>query len=196
MRAKEFINEIRPSSAFINDIVDKKVWTNVGKGCDVSVWHNPSEPDTIVKITGGGFTSGPDAGVGQIEFANFCLNNAKHNPHYPKVLAINNDDPDICQIKMERLVSLPNYDLGDMLLDLANSMDGYMKQDEIEYLHQYIFKELRRLYMHRQNDIEDIIGALKFLDLNKPADLTTDLHPNNWMMRPNGTIVISDPWIA
>jgi len=203
MRSHEFINEDkRPSPEFINRQVDTQQWKKLGDGADVSVWAHIADPDTAVKIVGGGRNS-HDLGSGSILYAKFCVDNSDLNKHFLKVLDINNDDPMVCQIRVERLLPLPEENsLGDALHSLSDAIEYNLQQHIVVEYAEEVVSRLEADGLARYNDVNEIVDAVKML-VDERYDYarrfrfgvpTIDLHEANWMMRPNGTIVISDPW--
>jgi len=200
MKANEFITEyIDPK--FVNSEIKKTDWQKVGAGATASVWHHLEDPNTVVKVIGGG----RDRITKQfrntaIAFVHFCVDHGHESPHFPIIHGINIDDEDIVQIRIERLVELPNLAVNRRLESVAETVDYYSvtrARDEIEVLDEAIAK-----YPILQNNSGiEIAKAVKLL--SKYVESYTrkhktvaglDLHYGNWLMRPNGIIVAADPW--
>jgi len=206
MKSHEFINEgERPPPGFINKQVNKKLWKRIGSGADVSVWQHIADPDTVVKIVGGGKMPTWQHGSGVKMYAKFCVDHANKSKHFPKVLDINNDDPEVCQIRVEKLLPLPGISdsLGHFLKELAEHVknDYWGNTKHNEYIVNRVQKEMDKLGLSEFNTIDDIMKAVKLL---VDSTLTYakqfnhsplfDVHSANWMMRSDRTIVLSDPW--
>lgn len=207
MKSHEFIDESRrPSPGFINSQVNKKLWKKVGSGTDVSVWQHINDSDTVVKIVGGGKMPVWKDGTAVIMFANFCVDHAATNKHLPKVLAINTDDPEVCQIRVERLLPLPgdSNNMGYHLEQLAKlvSIGYYGNADYVAQLKNNVQEEMNELGLDNTNSLSDLISTIRLVvdsagsyakkfGIAKPL---FDVHSDNWMMRPDRTIVLSDPW--
>lgn len=203
MKSHEFItDDKRPSPDFINSQVDKQQWEKLGHGADVSVWQHIADPNTVVKIVGGGRAWDSSGGMGVILYAKFCIDNEDTNKHFLRVLDINDDDPKVCQIRVERLLPLPNNAIGDALQSLSEAIDYNLNQNTVREYAEEVELRLTKDGISKNNQVTDIIAAIievnnsrydyaKQFKTNVPL---LDLHDANWMMRPNGTIVISDPW--
>ena len=205
MKSHEFIfDDTRPSPKFINSQVDTNQWKQLGSGADVSVWQHIADRDTVVKIVGGGRSYGNNSGTGSVLYAKFCDDYGDENKHFLRVLDINDDDPMVCQIRVERLIPLPEENnLGDALHSLSDAIEYNLQHQLVEEYASEVEDRLVADGLSRYNRVVDIVNAVRKL-CNERRDYarqfkvdapTIDLHEANWMMRPDGTIVISDPWL-
>ncbi len=206
----EAIGEKAPSPGFVNGSVNKKEWKQLGKGMAGSVWAHISDPHTVVKIVGGGCDPvTPEEKQGAIAFVHFCVDHGTESIHFPIIHAINLDDSDIVQIRIERLKELPSYALAAQLSDLNGVLSGNYFNRKMVSVQKKIKSSMDKLDALIQkhglahiNSAQSILNALLILEANGPHyaqgygvdDFELDLHADNWMMRPDGTIIAVDPW--
>lgn len=212
----ESIEEDAPSPHYVNSMVDKKQWNMLGNGMTGSVWEHMADPHTVVKIVGGGSAwLTPSEKKGAIAFVHFCVDHGDESEHFPIIYGINVDDPDLVQIRIERLEPLKIGGIGDVLevlsdtVDMAQNPSGLLNPNTIDVDDKDQLEELRDDFNDRiegtilmRNTFESVLHAIVVLKLNGPhyakayglREISLDLHEYNWMMRPDGTIVAVDPW--
>jgi hypothetical protein len=195
MKINEVIQDLDElDNSFVNSKVNKSKWKQIGRGLTASVWHHYDDPNTVVKLVGGGYSNlDPNDRKATITFAEYCL--SSKNKHLPKVLGINIDDNEVLQIRFERLNKINNEKLKTCLFKLAENIQYKRSIVGVVYT---LKKILDQTELSGSNNIEDIISTLE--GLVRIADrhgYYLDLHPVNWLLRP-GTfeIVAADPWVA
>jgi len=207
MKSTEFIQtdeDIAP--AFVNQTISAtNQWQRKGKGETASVWQHINDPHTVVKVIGGG--SSPLRQLDRdaaIAFYHFCVDHGHESPHFPRVVEINIDDPEVVQIRIEALRPLPSEQVGESLEWLCETMIDVRHVDNCEDDIDDLQIELKKSKMSAKNSAINIALAMQILLQHAPSyerahnvkELYMDLHSHNWMMRPDGTIVAADPWYA
>lgn len=203
--AREIVNELDPY--FVNQQVNKQDWKILGQGLTASVWQHMMDPDVVVKLVGGGDEPATTDKVltGSIAFVDFLVHYGYKSKHLPIVYGINVDDPDIVQIKIERLLQLP-YEVARALSTVASVIKYSRTHESQREDNEYLQKELIRNRLTKTNNVNDITDTIRLL-FNKEivsayknkyglAKIQLDLHSGNWLMRPDKTIVAADPWFA
>jgi hypothetical protein len=204
----QHIEELSP--AFVNQQAEKQKWQMQGRGFTSSVWSHFSDPDTVVKLVGGGTHNPTDFHdqtnehrIVTLAFIHCCVDHGKKNKHLPNILGINVDDEEVLQVRMERLLPLPdNSETGALGRALGELDRAVNSQGWREPILQELEQALQDEGLDRYQDAEELFNVV--VDLNElkfhygklhRVNLSVDLHSNNWMMHPNGTIVAVDPWI-
>lgn len=204
MKATEFITELDPR--FVNRQVDADNWKRKGTGATASVWQHMLDPHTVVKVVGAGRNELLDKERNAaIAFVNFLVDHGHESKHLPIIYGINLDDPDVVQIRLEKLLPLPfkwsseykiyKISMGEELGAFA--YDNF-SQEDINNLDKGIF-EWGLSGNNSALGISQVCNLLKtYLPLYKKkyklARLYLDTIGVNWMMRPDKTIVYVDPW--
>lgn len=180
----------------------KQVWEPMGTGATASVWQHYQEPDTVVKVVGGGDYEA-QGGYRNITlaFIHFLVDHGHTSKHYPIVHGINIDDAEVLQIRMERLVPITNSYVSSALATLAKAVTD---QFAITRPKQILYQELKASGLLYKNNVNEITSAIRFLnkalpvykDAHNISEGWLDLHGGNWLMRPNGVIVAADPWYS
>ena len=192
--------------AFVNQQAEKQEWKMVGRGYTSSVWSHFSEPETVVKLVGGGHAGSHLTGehrLSTLAFIHCCVDHGRQMKHLPVILGINVDDEEVLQVRMERLQPLPdNSETGALRRALGELDRALNSQGWREPILQELEQALQDEGLARYQTAEELLNVVA--DLTKLAhhygplhdiQLTIDLHGDNWMMHPNGTIVAVDPWI-
>ena len=199
------INELYElHSKFVNSQVDKSQWKRKGIGQTASVWQHMEDPDTVVKLVGGGKERylKPGQKNSSIAFAHFCVDHGHESKHLPIILGLNVDDPQVVQIRIERLFSIPRQ-VGFALNNFAHRAKNIYvdPSDDVDRLNTILLE----YKMRKNNDADDIRKMIKMLVMyafeysqrfDVPRNITVDLHEGNWMKRADGTIVAVDPWYS
>lgn len=186
---------------FVNSQVNTKEWKRLGQGLTATVWQHANDPDTVVKLVGGGMDDlRPGEKATALAFVNFCLVHGKKSKHFPKILQMNIEDPEVIQIRLEKLNPIAGAGLKGRLEYMASELkygDGRESLVGIErILNQY------GGVIRANNTAQSLIDATKMLikyagiygDKFQVKRMMVDLHGANWMLRPNGVIVAVDPW--
>jgi hypothetical protein len=167
------------------------------------VWNHFSDPDTVVKVVGGGF-GGSDKGVhkASLAFVHFCVDHGYKSKHFPVIHGIDVDAEEVLQIRIERLYPLNNDYLANVLWDVANSVkcEGHGLGYESNRLEQVLLDSK----LTGANTVSGILEATTFLykaaqvyaDAHNLTEIILDLHSENWLMRADGTIIAADPWVT
>lgn len=218
MRANEFIpeeivDELAPK--FVNKTIKKQgTWKSpTGKkkpprGLTASVWQHMAEPDTVVKVVGGGRRAMlPSDKAATIAFVNFLVDYGKSSPHFPICYGVQTDmsDPEEpVQVRLEKLLPLPlsgrivGWELesiaefpgsSDAIRDLQRALNGSI---------------VNGVSLGEINNAQNIANAVRLLNKKAPyyqrkyklQELFNDLHSDNWMLTPKGVVVMSDPWFG
>ena len=196
------IDELAPH--FVNKQVNQKEWTKKGSGATASVWEHFSDPNTVVKLVGGGsYNSGKHERALTLAFVHFCVDHGWRSKHLPVIHGINVDDNEVLQIRMEKLVPLPatvGFD-GDEISWVLSDLP--YKLTDKQYLRQ-LDKEIQEDGYLEDNKVEDLVAVVQLLKQAAPiyakahkveGGIDIDLHSGNWLMRPSdGTIIAADPW--
>ena len=206
MRAKDFLTEL--TSAFVNKTVNKSEWAppdkkdKVAKGSTASVWQHIEDPNTVVKLIGGGkYKAKQHHKDSSIAFVNFLVDHGKESKHLPIVHGINVDDNEVVQIKIEKLYPLPK-EVGDYLYSL--SVWAGAKGSQPNYIKKELKRALTKFSLDKNNSVSDIEQTIILLDkarreykdkYNLPT-LYLDLHEDNWLQTKDGIIVAADPWFS
>jgi hypothetical protein len=182
-----------------------RAWDKLGQGATASVWQHYQEPDTVVKVVGGGDYEA-QGGYRNITlaFIHFLVDHGHTSKHYPIVHGINIDDAEVLQIRMEKLLPISSGDVRSGLSRLANAVTGgaALTKSKIELLSAMKYSGIQG--MKENNNVDEIVEAIKYLSKALPVYLEAhninegwiDLHGGNWLMRPNGTIIAADPWYS
>ena len=201
-----------PSSKFVNKQIDKKVWSKKGSGATGSVWEHMDDPNTVVKVIGGGGYSTINHGIrdGAIAFVHFCVDHGYRSKHFPIIHGINVDDPLIVQIRMEKLFPIGYTSVADELEALCEEVrycKAYtvsIKEPDIQYAIRNLDNALDLYGLNKMNNGSGIAEATAMLQnfsgeysgKHHGIKLVLDLHAGNWMQRADGTIVAMDPWFT
>lgn len=202
----EKLDELDPG--FVNDQIVKQrqpfkhqqAWERKGRGATASVWQHYSDPHTVVKVVGGGdYESFRTEREVTLAFVHFLVDHGHQSKHFPIVHGINIDDHEVLQVRIEKLVPLPD--------PIASVLGGFRWNTDSGKHLRTVAAKLKTVLVHypklnAQNQVEDIVAAVSLLDRAKPVyaqahglnDVTLDLHSGNWLARPDGTIVAADPW--
>jgi len=207
MKSSEFINEI--SSEYVNNTIrTNRNWRRQGRGATASVWQHISDPHTVVKVVGGGEMEDPNDLGATIAFVHFCVDHGYKSKHFPIIHGINVDDPEVVQVRIEKLQPL-NFEVASALSGLANAV-GYScfsaSSANLNSRVAYLEKMLQQKGLQTQNNADDMVDAIRMLgdeqtiayygkEHSSPY-ISLDLHQGNWMMRQDGTIVAVDPWVG
>jgi hypothetical protein len=211
MKASEFTNEEildEVPSAFVNKVVDRNQWKSPTgskeppKGQTASIWQHMADPNTVVKVVGGGEMKEVKAKHRRaaVAFVEFLVQFGKTSPHLPVVHGINADDPEVVQIRMETLYPFDKKtgrELPYLLEQLADYPDN-------EYWRNDVQRELKKVGLSEKNSAESLAAciillrdnATKYAKKYKVKEFVLDLHEFNWMLSKDGVIVAADPWFA
>ena len=196
--------DVEPS--FVNQQASKQSWKMVGRGYTSSVWDHFGDPDTVVKVVGGGHANShltDEHRLSTLAFIHCCVDHGKTNKHLPIILGMNDEDGEILQVRMEKLLPLPdNSETGALRralgeLDRALNSQGW-REPILQELEQALQDEGLARYQSAEDLINVVAELTEFARHYGPLhdiQLTIDLHGDNWMLHPNGTIVAVDPWI-
>lgn len=202
------IEELSPT--FVNQQAEKQKWQQVGRGLTSSVWSHFSDPDTIVKLVGGGrfnteiFTDDSEQHrAATLAFVHCCVDHGKTNKHLPIILGINVDDNEVLQVRMEKLLPIPDNSetgaLRRLLEDLQRAVNSQgWKEPTLQELQQALQDEGLDRYQDAEELFNVVADLQEFCYHYGPLhhiNLSLDLHSDNWMMHPNGTLIAVDPWI-
>jgi len=191
--------------AFVNQQAQKQNWKMLGRGYTSSVWEHFSDPDNVVKLVGGGHArkDTDEHRIATLAFVHCCVDHGKQNKHLPIILGINVDDEEVLQVRMERLQPLPdNSETGALRRALSELERALNSQGWREPILQELEQALQDEGLARYQTAEELLNVVA--DLTKLArhygqlhdtTLSIDLHGDNWMMHPDGTIVAVDPWV-
>ena len=201
MRATEFLTELAPK--FVNKVIaGQPGWQGpTGKkypprGLTASVWQHAADPNTVVKVVGGGNRMAMEKDKqATIAFVDFLVHHGNTSPHFPICYGINVEDPEVVQVRFEKLYPLP-YGIGSRLEQLAFATKtdrAIRKLDE----------DLIADGISEKNKAIDIAAAIKYIKSQARhygrkynCQLNNDLHAGNWMMTKDKVIVMSDPWFS
>ena len=198
MRSTEFISEL--DNRFVNSQVDTSSWKQLGQGCTASVWQHINDPDTVVKLVGGGYDSvTQEEKSATIAFVKFCVDHGYESKHFPIIHGINVDDPEVIQIRLEGLLPF-NGDLGYALEMISPNLIKGRKAYVVSSLTEALYYTSKAI--QQNNTAESLVSAVEMLlryvpvysKIFKCRNLKVDLHAENWMRRSDGTIVAVDPW--
>ncbi len=195
------VDEDMPDSTFINGQINPAEWTKKGSGATASVWQHVNDPDTVVKVTGGGYSSiGAFNTNVTMAFVHFCVDHGWESKHYPIIHGINTDDPDIVQVRIEALRPVDSR-LGNALGQLADEIKfaGISNSGWDINRVNLLFKDYNIQHANSAHDIAVACELLlrvapKYAQEHNVTRIRLDLHSGNWMQRADGTIVAIDPW--
>ena len=207
MKSTEFIQTDEDiNAAFVNQTISAtKQWKRKGKGYTASVWQHIDDPHTVVKVIGGGTQPlRPEDRAAAIAFYHFCVDHGNKSPHFPRVLEINTDDPEVVQLRIEALHPIRYETVKERLEWLADDMRERQSIERCSDGIRSLDESLSIANMDGKNDGTSIAFAMEMLleyaaayeKAHNVKELFMDLHEDNWMMRPDGTIVAADPWYA
>ena len=210
MLAQEFITEL--DSRFVNREIQKgEEWKPVGKnkypvqGATASVWGHYSDPNTVVKVVGGGeYDVDPVSRNVTLAFVHFCVDYGYKSKHFPIIHGINVDDDEVLQIRIEKLIECSNDRLLSALSRLANCVRYNNRKDLPRYKNELATALKTNARIAKNNTLGGILEAIQLLHKAAPIyakahglkEIWLDLHPGNWLLRPDGVIVAADPWFS
>jgi hypothetical protein len=202
----EKLDELDPG--FVNDEIvrqrqpfkHQQAWERKGRGATASVWEHYSDPTTVVKVVGGGdYESFRTEREVTLAFVHFLVDHGHQSKHFPIVYGINIDDSEVLQVRIEKLVPIP-----DVIADVLGKFRWYA--DSAKGL-RVVAADLKKVLprypkYYAQNKVEDLVAAVSLLNRGKSVyakahglgNVTLDLHAGNWLARPDGTIIAADPW--
>ena len=164
----------------LNSILDSIGWTMIGNGAFASVWKVPGKPNCVYKAWA--------YDEAYEDFVKFCLKREnRNNPHLPKFLGGIKRIPAVFKrsrkemiikvIRMEELEKITMRDWNVWISDACRYYyeDTYDTMDDQAKAFRETVAAIRKDLLGGKNDI--------------------DIHPANIMMRPDGTVVITDPII-
>ena len=201
----EKLDELDPG--FVNDQIVKQrqpfkhqqAWERKGRGATASVWEHYSDPHTVVKVVGGGeYESFRTEREVTLAFVHFLVDHGHQSKHFPIVHGINIDDDEVLQVRIEKLVPIPDMITGVLGMFKWRADSGKGMREVAAKLK----KVLVRYPKFANNNVDDIVAAVSLLNRAKSVyaqahglhEVTLDLHGGNWLARPDGTIVAADPW--
>lgn len=201
----EITNELDPG--FVNDEIvrqrqpfkHQQAWERKGRGATASVWEHYSDPTTVVKVVGGGdYESFRTEREVTLAFVHFLVDHGYQSKHFPIILGMNADDSEVLQVRIEKLLPLPDTITGVLGMFKWRADSGKGMREVAAKLK----KVLVRYPKFANNQAEDIVAAVSLLNRAKDVyaqahglgNVTLDLHGGNWLARPDGTIVAADPW--
>lgn len=211
MRAKDFITELDPG--FVNREIKKQndptkpksqaVWKHKGTGATASVWEHFSDPNTVVKVVGGGdFEAKHTERDITLAFVHFCVDHGYQSKHFPIIHGMNIDDEEVLQIKIEKLIECSNEGLLRACAQMASNI-RYNNTKNFNAYRNNLIKALKtNARIAQNNKADDIIAAIQLLNRAIPVyakahnidAMWLDLHMGNWLLRSDGVIIAADPW--
>ncbi len=213
MKLIDLLMEKSPSAHYIRTTIrnSDKNWKDIGSGASASVWINKLDPDVAFKVIGGGDYDLNELNKSEkmcaLAFVDFCVHEgtAAHpadvwRDHYPNILGINTDDPDVLQIKMETLKSIRPE---KVVYDLDYLSRAVQRGETIEDIIEDNEALVKFIKKNKVNTMENLYKAVKHLidsqgkyGKRHGIKLKMDLHGGNWLQRADGTIVAVDPWFG
>lgn len=216
MRADEFTAEMAGSvQAGVRKVLQNKGYKYLGSGIDKQAWL---EPDTGQVLIIFGYRKGvegfsPDQHM-FVDWINYC-NKHKNNPHLPKFSGFESfqfQGKTYIQARMESLQELPAK-VGYLVMHIEEAIGRISRgnyDNALAMITSWAALSSRNDRTFELYDIEKSIellggpekarGLLKTVhDVRKlgfKKKLSIDLHRGNYMLRPDGTIVVNDPFVV
>lgn len=217
IRASDVMEHLEEMAGVINvgisQALAKKGYKYLGGGIDKQAYL---EPDTGQVLVVFGYRKGqkdfsPDQRM-FIDWINYCNKNA-NNPHLPKFSGFESfqfGGQNYIQARMEPLRELP-----DEVGDLVGQLDQVTKKKYQDYRKplrtaaQYATFQSAEMGNNTWYELEDVIEYLggeqaaeallqtvyQVQKFARQHRFSIDLHRGNYMQRPDGTIVVNDPFV-
>lgn len=93
----------------------------------------------------------------------------------------------VCEMELLTVAPVASYEL---INEIESYLDFYTDASDI-----LTFIESNNYFSYIPNP-DSFVYFLDFLKNNKPENSYLDLHQNNCMIRPDGVLVITDPWCS
>lgn len=220
MRAHDFTTEMAGSiHVGISQALAKKGYKYLGGGIDKQAYLEPNGQVYIVF----GYRKGvedfsPDQRM-FINWINYC-NRHQDNPHLPRFSAFETfqfQGKNYIQARMETLQELPKtvgtlvgqIDQVTKQIGRGNFESAYKKikaYAEFASAEDYYAPDYNPQYFEDIQEVIDLLGGPQQADgllktvyevsrFARRNNFTVDLHSGNYMQRPDGTIVVNDPFV-
>jgi len=190
-----------------------KGYEYLGSGIDKQAYLEPGTGQVLIVF---GYRKGmkdfsPDQRM-FIDWINYCNKNA-NNPHLPKFSGFESfqfGGQNYIQARMEPLRELPD-DVGDLVgqLDQVTKKKYQDYRKPLQTAAQYATFQSAEMGNNTWYELEDVIEYLggeqaaeallqtvyQVQKFARKHQFTVDLHRGNYMQRPDGTIVVNDPFV-
>lgn len=156
----------------------------LGSGCYATAWEHPDLPDRVIKV-------GRSTHDGWLGYAKWCVAN-QGKPMVPKIYELRRIEGVAHVAYIAVIEKLQPLTMGHSVANYQQrrAMNAYW-DEQVEGLERFINNDLAERYVPDSRALE-AAGRMLHAAFGPGG---TDLHRGNVMMRDNGQLVITDPYI-